>query len=46
MVTFSIIEELWEREKYSVRESRGNSLWLEDDAPLIGNTEKEAQDII
>ena len=46
MVTFCIIEELWKKEKYSVREYKGNSLWLADNATLIANSKKRVKEII
>merc|ERR1711913_92345 len=35
LVTFKIIDELREKQKYKVREFNDNSLWLADDATLI-----------
>ena len=35
-----------EKKTYSVREYKGNSLWLADDATLIANTKKRAKGII
>ena len=44
MVTFTIIEELKEKaDTYSIREYKGNSLWLADDATIIATNEKSAE---
>ena len=47
MVTFCIIEELLKNGKlYGIREYKGNSLWLADDATLIANSKENVEEII
>ena len=41
MITYCIIEELLEEgEQYKIKDYKGNSLWLADDATLIVNSRK------
>merc|ERR1711874_562785 len=47
MVTYCIIEELLKNGKqYRIKEYKGNSLWLADDATLIANSKESVEEII